>query len=168
MDLVWSIIGSKLGDEQPTEKELESLNNPELANKIKIAFQKGHWTPEMREIFDSYWEIHGKREINKFVKKEKQYKFPRSVIIGDTYFTRYGEPLKRGDKVKWVSLFGEWSGILKDFKMKFSSIGYEVKVICFIQDGDVLQELNDGDAFNVDGENHEKYFNLFLENPLRS
>ena len=168
MDAVWAIIGHKKGNEKPTNEELETIDDKDLRYRIKESFNKvGKWE-DMDNLLRDYWKIKGKKDILNYVEAEKRSKRPQNVVIDDIYYSRYGEPIKKGDKVTWHSLFGKHSGILRDFTMICSSVGYGVKVICFVEDKDRdVHKLNDGRVFNIDGINGNKYFDDFLECPCR-
>lgn len=169
MDLVWSVIGSKRGDEKPTEQELSQFS-PELANIIKIAFQTQDWkTKEYRYLFDTYWQLEYQRRIDNYVKKESESKRPQNVVIGEIYYSNYGEPHKKGDKITWISLFGQYSGTIKDFKMGLDSVSsHEAYVILtVIPKNEEEVTLKHANSFSIQGKKHKKYFNNYLKEPCR-
>lgn len=169
MDAVWDVIGSKKGDEKPTEQELSQFA-PDLAYTIKKAFETQDWkTKEYRYLFDTYWDLEYQRQIDYYVQKQSRFNRPQNVVIEDIYYSNYGEPHKKGDKISWISLFGQYNGIIHDFKMAYSTGSYKPIVILFVKENNSpeIVELRDAHCFSIQGKDHEKYFDEFLKNPVQ-
>ncbi len=162
VDDVWNLIGYRPTTSAPTEDELAKFDSRMVAGFIRVAYREGPNSNYFKALLNQCTEALRQKKISNYVAGQKELENPRNVVIEKTFFTSYGEPIKRGERVYWLSSSGGFNaGFVDAMRMDWDT-KYNVPCVRLgiIDSDDCLVHISNASLYNVRGKQYKKYQDL--------